>query len=428
MSNIVPLFFFVLITCSAFADTFEPGEVTFHVNDVLPPSLISGAHYKVDDSVKNLGYMDHFVIHSDYGQFSARSQRELRKRISEIAAIAQLKETGNIEVLADSAVDAAERSVKSLGHVVTDPVGTVIGLGSGISRLFQRTGKSIEEASEKLQSFSEKGNDKQNTADGTSATDTVANIGADVVKSQLGYNRERRRLSKELGVDPYSDNAVLNDELSRESKAATVGSLGFKLAAPTTAVLNYVGTAANLVWDLHPTDLRIRNEKSIAAMGISETMSYRFFHNRSYSFVRQTRFVTALEGLANVAQRQLLVAYATGAQTVPEAEYYTRVAELMAVYHKKRRLARIVGTGWLVPIAFTKADGAVLIVPVDHLGWTDEVAEAAKALIDIARREAGAGIEPELWIEGRISARAREELEKLGWRVRNNLQMKMGAS
>ena len=56
------------------------------------------------------------------------------------------------------------------------------------------------------------------------------------------------------------------------------------------------------------------------------------------------------------------------------------------------------------------------MVPADYVGWNKLTDEGARAYTKIAT-ERGVGKKLELWVEGRVSDRTRDELGKLGWAV-----------
>ena len=42
-------------------------------SEVLSPELMSGERFKVDERVKNDGYLNYYTLHSDFGNFEAVS-------------------------------------------------------------------------------------------------------------------------------------------------------------------------------------------------------------------------------------------------------------------------------------------------------------------------------------------------------------------
>jgi hypothetical protein len=93
-----------------------------------------------------------------------------------------------------------------------------------------------------------------------------------------------------------------------------------------------------------------------------------------------------------------------------------RQARMYAAYHQQvQPIARFVAMGNLV-VANTRDGKTVVNVPVDHLVWTESLAqsvEKAEAQLKTQPTQAGR----ELWLGGTISSVARKALESRGWKV-----------
>ncbi|HVM84876.1 MAG TPA: hypothetical protein VMW18_13380, partial [Candidatus Binatia bacterium] len=64
-------------------ETFAPRQAAA----ILPANMLSGPHFQVVSAVQTFGYMNNFVVQSEYGTFQAPSNTMLRRLIREIAAI-----------------------------------------------------------------------------------------------------------------------------------------------------------------------------------------------------------------------------------------------------------------------------------------------------------------------------------------------------
>jgi hypothetical protein len=126
----------------------EPPQV-LSARYLLPPDLLAGPRFRVDDRVATDGYMGRYTLLSEVGTFTVVSRDLLKIRIAELAAIEQLEATSKTDVFLSGAARAAERPVQAVVNIVTNPVGTVESLPGGISRFFDRVemgGKAIEQA------------------------------------------------------------------------------------------------------------------------------------------------------------------------------------------------------------------------------------------------------------------------------------------
>ncbi len=121
--------------------------------DILPGDLLQNEHHTVADRVRNDGYLNYYTIKSDYGEFEADSTATLRIRISEINALAELDALSQTEVFIKAAADAGVGQLKSIKQLVTQPVETVVGIPSGIGRMFKRYLRQAGEAVDATKEF-----------------------------------------------------------------------------------------------------------------------------------------------------------------------------------------------------------------------------------------------------------------------------------
>ena len=128
--------------------------------------------------------------------------------------------------------------------------------------------------------------------------------------------------------------------------------------------------------------------------------------------------VGALELMDDVSDRSIFIERAALAQDESVAFYFEQQAELMAGYHANvTPVTKFVEVGGL-PFLQTKEGVIVGIFPCDHIVWTEDVAaraygNSAKAVKSLYPDATG----KELWFEGTVSNRARESLERMGWKV-----------
>lgn len=137
VSMILAVALAVLGASSALAaeQTYETPPV-LKASDVLPEKMQAGDHFSVQSQVQNDGYMNHYVVDSDYGQFPAYGNLSLYRLMNEIHALEQLDEVSKTKVFAQAALDSATGQVKTIVEVSKHPVGTVKGLPGGMKRMF----------------------------------------------------------------------------------------------------------------------------------------------------------------------------------------------------------------------------------------------------------------------------------------------------
>jgi len=106
------------------------------VQEVLPASLISGPHYRVQDRAAADGYMLRFTVNSDYGTFTVTGEYGLRKLIKEIQAIAVLRQVNRPQALMAGARGKARETREFAAQLLDNPVETVASVPQGVGRLF----------------------------------------------------------------------------------------------------------------------------------------------------------------------------------------------------------------------------------------------------------------------------------------------------
>ena len=430
---------------------YETPPFELVASEILAPDLVEGEHHTVAEKVTNDGYMNSYVIDTEFGQFTAEGTSHLRTRIGEISAIAQLVEVSRTDAFADAVAKSATRQYRAAKQVIDEPVDTAKGIPGGVSRFVKRTHRQVkdlaEEADESYDEYKEDRaekkakkaeeeaareagelppEEKKSTTeqaeefweeDGKDAAEKGGDMAVAYGKKWSGYTGSRRQWAQELGVDPYTDNEVLNKELNRVSEAAAVGKLGMKLVPiPKVSALGYLGDANELVWKMDPLDLRMRNEKVLYEMGISEAMVEALYENKHQTPSTITVMTNALAALDGVEGRQAWIERAAAADSKIEATYMMRAVNFLAAYHQKKRpIARVVG-GEHYPQGLSADGRLVFVAPMDYVHWTEELATLVARKLPEMEKETGAA-RNEAWIEGTVSEAARAGLEQHGFEV-----------
>ena len=370
-----------------------------------------GPHHTVDSDVINQDFMNHYRIASRFGVFKAIGNDQLFVRIREIEAFAQLEDLSKSRVFVNSVSDTVTTTVERVGNAVEDPERAADDMGSGLSRLVKRLGRMSKNAYKKGKSlFTGNKSDEERSAE-------LRNTGTDMAKGFLGVNRAYRELARDLRVDPYTRNDLLSNEIERMANYAAAGSFGVKTIVPVLPILygaGYLISVSNLVWNTHPLDLQLRNEKALRDMGISNKWIRRLLENNRHTLTTQTRIVNSLERLEGTRGRKVLVRHAAQVKSISDALFYTRMIELLAMYHQQRgAIDKIVATE-RIPFVLTQRGRTVVMFPVDYFRWTKTAHNTFRYLHKGMSRYPG---HSELWVNGQISPKARIELGNRGWAV-----------
>lgn len=391
---------------------FEP-PVTLSASAVLAPEVRSGPSHRVREQVPTDGYMAHFTIDSDYGTFECTGIEQVQTRVNEVYAIQKLMEVSKGDLFAEGLKRSIEQPVDAVKNIVKDPVGTVKAVPKTVGHFFTKVGRSIETAADKVKekSHEEKGSEEEKM--GERAKDVGQGIGQ-VAKGVIGFDSARLACARQLGVDPYADNARLQDEMEKVSWVFFAGGLPLKLGASAasggaSAVLTgtrIVGLPDE-VYTLSPSELNLRNLDALAAMKVDETVKSQFVTNEALSLTLQRSILRSLEVLGNIAGRESVVELAAGCVNRTQAEFLDRSLKILVQRQQTLAYREITVYGRL--IGATDTSGALQVpAPVDYVSWTGEVAAFAHREDLVVRK-------PLLLLSGDASPQVRAEMAAAGW-------------
>lgn len=394
-----------LAALPATAAQYESPPV-LRAGDVLSAELRKGAHHSVADKVPNDGFVNTYQLRTSYGDESVRTTLMLRLRANEAEAIAKIKALAESDEFKEGLGEGVGDVAAGFKRLAEDPGGAVKGAASGVRKMFDIAGEAWQSR------------DTQKTGIG------------DLAKNVSGYSKVRRELAAELGVDPYSSNAVLQAELDRVAAAAFQGGFAVTLAKMlvpgglglVVGAASWTQSLNELVITSSPTELRIINREKLLAMDVNPDIAELFIDNPAFTPTSQTFLVGALEQMKGTEGRQAFVKYAIPTAEEELALFRMRMAQMYTNYHKEvRPIVRFVSAGKMVA-AVTSDNKLLITAPVDHLAWTQTLDGFVTLLAELSAK----GGEPaarELWLSGTVSKRARSEMDKRGWSVREKVAL-----
>ncbi|MCA8881320.1 MAG: hypothetical protein KDA73_15520 [Rhodobacteraceae bacterium] len=387
-----------------------------------------GDHYAVMDTVPTDGFMATFTIVSPYGEFVASGPGMLAVRIREIRAIAALDELESDEQFIAAAEGAARDTAGSLRKLAEHPKETLKGVPEGVGRFLDRTGRSLKTGLQKLDdarrgelpgvepdSASELPGGPGQPVDGSKAdlAGAIARAGGEVAVNALGFDEHRRRLAKDLGVDPYTTNARLSDRLDEVTWAAFAGGLGVNVVTsmiPGGMLVSASSQLTDWVWDTAPGDLRVRVERTLRSAGVGEDETDRFLRHHWYTLSMQAALAASLQALDGVDGRAAAISLALSAGSEGQATFVVQTLEMLKNYHVMRApLSELAVEGTLV--GKSRSGDVVVMAPADLVSWTPVLDRFASRFADKPRQIRS------MHLAGRTTDRAREELTNRGWTV-----------
>ena len=177
-------------------------------------------------------------------------------------------------------------------------------------------------------------------------------------------------------------------------------------------VVTTTASVSNLVWGKDPEEIRKLLEKQITELGASKEVSAAFFKNNVMTPTHWVRTVTALYAVKAKGSADYIDT-AADAKSEREAVFLSESAVMLQKLHAESPVEAIL-TDTRIMIAKTKDGRAIALLPGDYLPWTEKLAHGSKELGERVRTELGAK-SAEIWIQGGVSPRARQELKTLGW-------------
>jgi len=387
----------------------EPPVV--NVTDLLPRIALSGPGYTVQPQVPTNGAMGQYTIiadpsvfHDDAGTYYVESLDLLKIRLSEIPAIAALDNTSNTDVFAKALASSAVRPVTAATNMVMHPMDTVTGLPGGIGDLFGRVSLGAGEiASSASNSF---GSGK---AAGQAGNATI---------TALGYDQMRRQLAHKLHVDPYSSDPILTKKLNHVawvmfSARMTVDAA--MMVVPGSMIISGVEITNDLVYQTPKADLIILVQKKLKNIGLSQEEIVTFTTNVAIPLSLQVTAVKDLEAFGDIPGRRAAAVDLGNMMTEYQARFIVTSLHMLSEWSQQRsHITRIQSPGVL--LGRDQNGATILPAPVDYLSWTQRIAGFATApqLMALHHRV--------LWITGKMTPLARQQLAAKGWSVREGEQ------
>ena len=392
----------VIFVSGALAQEFQKAPIILRASDVLPRELLSDPNYTIKETVKSDGLVNLYEVDTPYGNIKVESTALLLKRVAELRALSKIEELKGTNVYLEAAKGAALGPVKTAEGLVTDPVGTVTGVVSGIGNFFGKVSDSV------------------------TSSDPHKDKALNAIAGQSAFKRE---YAYQFGIDPYTNFEPLQKALNDLAWTAAVGGLTVKaamMAVPGAAgaVVGYSGTAEtmrNLVRDKTPPELEKMNRASLYDMNIVDPLASVFLLSTTYSPLEKTFLVGALASMTGVKDRGIFVESAAIDCEESVALFMRVRAGMMGQYFEKtRNVDRFVSAGG-VPVLLTK-NGVILgIFPLDHVAWTAGFGQKEMAVSDAIQKMPGVKGK-ELWITGTVDPVARTALEKRGWKVQDKVE------
>ena len=375
-------------------------------SEILPAAVIAGPYHQVREDVISYGYMHHYTVDSDFGVFEITGDGALRKLVNEFSAIASLKEFKLTDAFLQSVGKAAMAPVVFGKNLITHPVDTVTGLPQGVFSIFGNVFESI-------------------TMEHDPSEDTR-------IKQALFVSSWKRDFATERGVDVYSSNKVLQEELNSVAWAAAITGLSVSAATmaggAAVAVMKNMRLAdqiGNALAEEPPSRLRIINADKLLAMGVPEDLANRFLDHPHFTPRHDTVLVANLDGLKGAAGRAAFLETTLAASDEAGADFFMNMAQILGGYNDT--VSPIEEIVIIDDLTLARAgNGRVMIpFPLDHGVWSKRANDIVKHLVTTYRLDTGYSGGYDLWVTGTVSPLAHEGFAGHGVSVTENVDERL---
>jgi len=188
-------------------DEYEtPGPV--NAEDFLPKSVFSGKKIFVEKTAENNGLQNNYRIRAGTEGYEVVGTAAAVEFLQELKAISQLRQISTAKAFKSGLKQSAKATYETGKQMVRDPAGAVKKVPQGASRFFGKVKEFLNQ-------------DEGDSDQKSSATEAV--------KGFRGVDDAKRKLAARLGVDVYSRNQALQEELNRVASAMAGGGLAFDI-------------------------------------------------------------------------------------------------------------------------------------------------------------------------------------------------------
>jgi len=267
-----------------------------------------------------------------------------------IEVLRQIKETDAYKKGLDAALEAPLTLTRK---TLEDPVAVLESIPDGLSNLMQDIGAALGSVG--------KGESKEENA---------------LVKDLIGFNTVKRRLASELGVDVYSSNPLLQQELDDVAWSMFAGGAVIDVAltaAPLVASLTVrvsdQANTGNLSWKVPPATLQQAIVKAVKKNGLNDMELEALVFHKTCSLNHLSSMVTNMTALGLVEGIDMFYRQVNALSSEQECRIHQKIAELVYLYHvNKQPIQRIELYGYVARLTDANGNHALVVV-ADYLPY-----------------------------------------------------------
>src|SRR4030095_11997319 len=188
----------------------------------------------------------------------------------------------------------------------------------------------------------------------------------------------KRDYAGRYGVDPYSSNAVLQEELDKIGKSAAFGSwtasaATLPISGGAGAVISVTGLSQsfnNVLTTEPPPRIRLLAEERLAQMKVPADLAKRYLDHPVFTPRHDLLLVQSLSKLGTATGRDAYRRAAIAAEDEEEANFFVNTAQIMRGVHETRGKVTAITMIRALPVALLQDGVAVIPFALDHAVWT----------------------------------------------------------
>jgi hypothetical protein len=371
-----------------------PGPV--NAGDFLPKSVFAEKRIFVEKTAENNGLQNIYRIRAGTKEYEVTGSAAAVAFLQELRAINQLSQISTANAFKSGLKQSAKDTYETGKQIVRNPIGAVKKVPEGASRFFGKVKGFLNQ-------------DEDETGQKSSP--------GEAIKGFLGVDDAKRKLAARLGVDVYSRNQALQEELDRVASAMAGGGLAFDIGTLPVGGAAGVGLTAigieqtvdGLINDTSQENLRKWNEQKLSQLGANRDLITEFLNHPWYTLRQETIITTALSKVA--IDPTIFLEAANKARTEEDGRYFENVAELLTAYTQKAAPLQSFRLQDGLICAVDRNDVLVVPVSLDYAIWTPTVAQRVDALAALVGDNQNIK-RVEIWTDGKASERVKAELGK----------------
>lgn len=416
---------------------FEHGKYV-PAQDFLTPDLMRSSLHQVNTQAYNDGYANNYEITTPHHVYVVQGTRQAIDLIYEIDATERLRQTPTLAAAGKSFKDRTTNLVQTPYRAIAGGKARYAdaqaaqdksGVGRSLKSVSSGFGSVFAQLGNGMRELGTTGVRIVSSASGTkcSGFNCISKAGGDVwsgFNSLVGKHAAAKRMHQRIGTDPYSDNQVLQREVSRLAYAESYTGTGYKFGIgaagiPVVSILaKGVGYYNNTEFVAQYEDAHKRRKaerKLLKNWGVDKEAITSLYRNPVFTHTTRTRLVMTLAKIGSQDMRVKLAEQASISTTRYIGESKLAVYEYLAKLDQGGTISGFVQNA---PMAIAVRNNDTLILPfaVDYLQWTQEVAGPIQSFANLVGNPTPYR-HAEIHIRGTASSLFKDNARKLGLSV-----------